>query len=546
VDSKARPGTTFGASVNVASTRFNQYVLNNPTLNYQNQLNSSITYSKTWDGKYNLSMGLNHNQNNETRLVTVNFPSLSFSAPTIYPFQKKEFVGTPAWYEKFGVGITSSIIGGVSFYDSLFNIKRLVDTFQWGMQNSIPLTLALPLKGPIQVTPGISFSNRIYSRKMFLKYDPVANKVDTVAFRKGIYSAEDMSFSLSLSTAIFGTFQNFSKKSSLMGIRHVIRPTLSLSYRPDLSGAYYYNLTTPYDSGDVHKVTYNRRVSYFDGSNYGPFGEGVFGGISFGLDNHFEIKVRSKTDTSSAGIKKVSIIDGLGFNGSYNYLADSFKLSPISIYFRSTLFGKINITAGTTLDPYVSDTAGRDRNVYAWTQGGLRLGRLTSSNLAISTSFKSKPKDQKKEDEKQKEQQDQTPMTPEEQQAQLNYIRNNPAEFADFNIPWSLNLGFALSITNSPRSSYVGYSTNVSSNISFSGDFNLTEKWKFGMQGFYDVKASRINQLSVSINRDLHCWQMSINVSPVGINHYYNFTISPKSGILQDLKINRSRYFYQQ
>jgi LPS-assembly protein len=546
VDSKARPGTNFSANVNVASTKFNQYVLNNPTLNYQNQMSSSITYSKTWDGKYNLSMGLNHNQNNETGLVAVNFPNLSFSAPTLYPFQKKEFVGTPKWYEKFGIGVTSTISGGASFYDSLFSFKNIADTFQYGMQNSIPISLALPLKGAIQIAPGVSLSNRLYSRKMFLQYDPVANKVDTVSFQKGVWSAEDMSFSLSLSTAIFGTFQNFSKKSSLMGIRHVIRPTLSLSYKPDLSGAYYYNLTTPYDSGDVTKTTYNRRVSYFDGSTYGAFGEGVFGGISFGLDNHFEIKVRSKTDTSSDGIKKITIIDGFGFNGSYNYLADSFKLSPISFYFRSTLFQKINITAGSTLDPYVSDTAGRDRNIYAWTQGGFKLGRLTSSNLAISTSFKSKPKDQKKEDDKEKEQQDQIPMTPEEEQAQLTYIRNNPAEFADFNIPWSLNLAFALSISSVPRVTYVGFTTLVSSNINFSGDFNLTEKWKFGMQGFYDLRASRIQSLSMSINRDLHCWQMSINVTPVGINHYYNFTISPKSGILQDLKVNRSRYFYQQ
>ncbi len=546
VDSKARPGTNFSANVNVASTKFNQYVLNNPTLNYQNQLSSSITYSKTWDGKYNLSMGLNHNQNNESRLVTVNFPNLSFSAPTLYPLQKKDFVGTPKWYEKFGIGLTSTISGGASFYDSLFSFKNVLDTFQYGMQNSIPISMTLPLKGAIQVTPGVSFSNRLYSRKMFLKYDSVANKVDTVSFQKGIWSAEDMAFSLSVSTAIFGTFQNFSKKSSLMGIRHVIRPTISFSYKPDLSGSYYYNLTTPYDSGDVTKTRYNRRVSYFDGSTYGPFGEGVFGGISFGLDNHFEIKTRSKTDTSSDGVKKITIIDGFGFNGSYNYLADSFKLSPISFYFRSTLFQKINITAGSTLDPYLSDTAGRDRNIYAWSQGGFKLGRLTSSNLAISTSFKSKPKDQKKEDEKERDQQDQIPMTPEEQQAQLAYIKNNPAEFADFNIPWSLNLSYALSISSVPRVSYVGFTTLVSSSLNFSGDFNLTEKWKFGMQGFYDLKAARIQSLSLNINRNLHCWAMTITVTPVGINHYYSFTISPKSGILQDLKVNRSRYFYNE
>ncbi|MDP4151627.1 MAG: putative LPS assembly protein LptD [Bacteroidota bacterium] len=548
VDSKARPGTNFSANVNIASTKFNQYVLNNPTLNYQNQLSSSITYSKTWDGKYNLSVSANHNQNNLTRLVNFSFPNLSFSAPTVYPFQKKEFVGEQKWYEKLGVGLSTSISGGESFYDSLFNFKHLLDTFQWGANNSIPISVTLPLKGPIQVSPGISLSNRVYSRKLFRQYDPATNKVDTVRIVKGIYTAEDMAFSLSLSSAIFGTFQNFGKNSTLRGIRHVIRPTLSISYKPDLSGSYYYNLTTPWGATDsATKTTHTQRVSYFDGSTYGPFGEGVFGGVSFGLDNHFEIKVHSKKDTTDGGIKKLPIIDGVGFQGSYNYLADSFKLSPISFYLRSTLFEKINITGSASLDPYISDTAGFDRNIYAWQQGkGFSLGRITSGNVAVSTSFKSKAKDAKKEQERLKQQQDQIPMTVEEQQAQLNYIRSNPAEFTDFNIPWTLNLSFALNFTNTRRPDFSGFQTNVTSSFNWSGDFNLTEKWKVGMQGYYDLHLQQIQSLSLAITRDMHCWQMSINVTPVGLNHFFNFTINPKAGILQDLKINRTRYFYNQ
>ena len=112
--------------------------------------------------------------------------------------------------------------------------------------------------------------------------------------------------------------------------------------------------------------------------------------------------------------------------------------------------------------------------------------------------------------------------------------------------PWSLNLSYALNIASTPRPSYVGFMTTVTSNLNFSGDFNLTEKWKFGMQGYYDLSAMRLNSLSLNINRNLHCWAMTISVTPVGINHYYSFTISPVSGILQDLKVNRSRYFYNE
>ena len=543
VDSKARPGTNFSANVNVASTKFNQYVLNNPTINYQNQLSSSITYSKTWNQKYNLTISANHDQNNQTRLVNLSLPNITFSAPTLYPLQSKDFVGTPKWYEKLGVGLNSTVSGGLSFYDSLFSFKRLVDTFQWGAQHSIPITLALPIKGPVQITPGISLQNRMYSRKLYRVWDSVNDKVDTTMIQKGIYSANDMAFSLSLSTAIFGTFQGFSKNSSLMGIRHVIRPTLSISYKPDLSGPYYYNLRT--DSTQNYR---NQRVSYFDGTTYGPFGEGRFGGISFGLDNHIEIKVHSKKDTSDAGIKKIPIIDGFGFNGSYNYLADSFKLSPISFYFRSTLFQKINITGGATMDPYIADSMGFDKNIYAWQNGKFSPGRITSGNLAISTSFKSKPKDDKKAQAQaaQQNQGDQIPMTMEEQQAQLNYIRANPAEFADFNIPWSLNLAYALNFSSTEKADYSGFASLITSSLNFSGDFNLTDKWKMGMSGYYDVNHKQINSLTMSISRDMHCWQMSINVTPVGINHYFNVTLSPKAGLLRDLRVNRTRYFYNE
>ncbi|HTR30227.1 MAG TPA: putative LPS assembly protein LptD [Puia sp.] len=546
MDQKARPGTNFSANVNVASTKFAASQLNNPTAAYNNQLSSSITYSHTFAQKYNLTMSANHNQNNETRLINVSLPNLSFTAPVTYPLQAKTFVGTPKWYEKLGIGLTTTVAGNASFYDSLFTLKRAIDTFQWGAQNAIPITLALPIKGPVTVTPGVSLSERVYSRKMFRHYDAGRNKVDTDAIAKGIFQEESMSYSLSLASAIFGTFQGFGRNSTLMGIRHVIRPTIALTYTPNFAGKDWYTIRTPYDTGDVTKFTPTRRVSYYDGTVYGPFSEGTFGGISFGLDNHFEIKTRSKTDTSSAGIKKTTIIDGVGFTGSYNYLADSFKLSNISLYFRSTLFKNINITGGATIDPYQHNAHGTDVDKYAWEGKSFSVGRITTGNLAISTSFKSAPIDQKLEDQKKAAQgSDQLPMTIEEQQAQLNYIRQNPGQFADFNIQWSLNLSFALNFTNQLQTNY-SYKTTITSSINWSGDFNLTSNWKVGLTGFYDVKAGDMQSLTASISRNLHCWQMSINVTPVGYTHFFSFTISPKSGILQDLKINRTKYFYNE
>jgi LPS-assembly protein len=134
------------------------------------------------------------------------------------------------------------------------------------------------------------------------------------------------------------------------------------------------------------------------------------------------------------------------------------------------------------------------------------------------------------------------PMTVEEQQAQLDYIRQNPAEFVDFNVSWSVNISFAFNYSNSFV--YNKYVTQINSSLIFSGDFNLTEKWKAGFNCYYDVKNLQLNTLTTFLSRDMHCWQLSINVTPVGPWRSFNITINPKSNILRDLKINRTRTFY--
>ncbi len=535
-DGKARPGTSFSASVNAGSTKYNRYVANNAVRNFTNQLNSSITYSKTWDN-YNLTLSANHQQNNNTRLVTLNLPSVGFTVNTFYPFQKKEIVGEPKWYEKLGIGLNSTLLGDASFYDSLFSFRQLIDTFTWGAQHNIPIQLSLPPLGAIQIGPSISFQERWYARKFTRTWNDAKRKVDTT-IDKGFYAAHDLAFGIGLSTAIFGTFESSNKNKRVQAIRHVIRPTLSINYKPDLAKENYY--TTQIDTfGNKF------RFSYFDGVYPGAFSEGRFGGLSFGIDNTLEMKVRSKKDTTNGGIKKIKIIDGLGFNGSYNFFADSFQLSQFSISARSTLFDKINITAQALLDPYQVDQFGIRKNKYVWQGGKFSPGRFVSGGIAVSTSFQSKPKETPVQTNQiSDEDNGLIPMTLEEQQAELAYVRQNPAEFADFNIPWSLSLSYSLNFNRAFKSDYSGFETTTYSNLNWNGDFNLTPRWKVGMNGYYDFTTSKIQTLTMYLSREMHCWQLSINVTPVGLYRSFNITLNPKSGLLRDLKVNRTRFFY--
>ena len=216
----------------------------------------------------------------------------------------------------------------------------------------------------------------------------------------------------------------------------------------------------------------------------------------------------------------------------------------MSIYARSSLFEKINITANASLDPYKTNPlTGYRINQYAWQGGKFNLGRIVNGNLNISTNLQSKKKDDKKSLES-KISQDEN-LTNDQIQQQLDYVRRNPAEFTDFSIPWTLNLSYSLSFTKLLQRDYT-YKNELTSSVIFNGDFSLTSKWKIGANGYYDLKSMKVQSLTTFITRDLHCWQLAINVTPVGVYKFFNISISPKSGILRDLKINRTRYFYTQ
>ena len=222
------------------------------------------------------------------------------------------------------------------------------------------------------------------------------------------------------------------------------------------------------------------------------------------------------------------------------------KLENFNLYLRSTLFEKINLNVSALLVPYELDKFGRPTKRYAWQGKSFSLGKINYGSISLTTNFQSKKRDETKPDQ-------QTPNNISlatdptllaEQQQLMEYMRRNPAEFVDFNVPWSINLSFSLNFNKQPKPDYSGFESNVTSNISFNNSFSLTPKWNFSTNGYMDIKTRKLETFTMSISRDMHCWQMSINVTPVGIYRYFSFNLNPKAGILQDLKVNRTRTFY--
>jgi hypothetical protein len=348
-----------------------------------------------------------------------------------------------------------------------------------------------------------------------------------------------MSFGVGMTTRIFGMF-TFGKKSRIKAIRHEIRPQVSASYTPNMNGRFYYN--TQVDSfGNFG------RYSVFANNIVAPYGEGRFGGLSFGIDNNLQMKVRDKKDTSGTGVKKVTLIDGFSINSSYNFLADSFQLTAFNIGARTNLFDKINITASAFVDPYVYDNnTGRRTSRLVWKDRAFSLGKLMNASLSISSQFQGGDKSKKKDNSRLNA----LPVNPatglplDETAAEAAYIRSNPSEFADFSIPWSVSFGLSLrynTVYNTVEKKFEG---TINSDINFNGTLNITPKWQMGLTGIYNFTQGNMGVLTFSASREMHCWQMGINVSPIGYSRFFSISISPKSALLRDVRINRTRYFF--
>ncbi len=265
-DGKARPGTNFGANVQFSTATFNRYNVYDASRRLNNNIRSSINYSKSWVGKpYNLTLAANHDQNNETRQYNINFPDGSFNVNTLYPFQRKEMVGNPKWYEKIGISYNGLLRNNIRFVDSTFGTAAMFDNLQAGVQHQIPITLSIPVTRNIIMTPSVNYTEKWYIRQQILEWNPTDQNFDTT-YNKGFFRSSAMSTGASLSTALYGMYGFKSKKSKVQAIRHVMRPNIGFNYSP--------NLTRTGGNGEYDSVIVNNNGDKIGYSKYqgAPFG----------------------------------------------------------------------------------------------------------------------------------------------------------------------------------------------------------------------------------------------------------------------------------
>ncbi|MBR4687660.1 MAG: LPS-assembly protein LptD, partial [Bacteroidales bacterium] len=114
-DSKAHPGTTFSASVNFSSPSNSRYNSRSVDEALQNQVSSSISYSRNWNGKVSLSFNALHNQNSRDSSYSFTLPNVTLSVTRFYPFKQKNRVGKEKSYEKISFAYSTSFQNRLNF-----------------------------------------------------------------------------------------------------------------------------------------------------------------------------------------------------------------------------------------------------------------------------------------------------------------------------------------------------------------------------------------------------------------------------------------------
>ncbi len=540
MDSKASPNQTFSASVNFSTSQYDQ----NNSYSLQNYLTntkqSSISYSRRWENTpFAMSANFRHSQNSRDTTINLTLPQMTFSVNRMYPFKSKNSSGKEKWYEKIGMSYNFDMQNSINTKEYKLFGSNLTKDWQNGIKQSIPISTSFKALKFITVSPSFNYNERWYTQQIRKAFDPVKKMVVTTDTIFGFTRDFDYSVSVGASTKIYGDFMPRNPKSNIVGIRHVMTPSISFSMQPDFSNpgyGMYGNIEYFDDKGRPVSLRY----PYHEGAIYGTAGAGRSGSIGLNLNNTLEMKMLNRSDTTSKEkYKKIKLLDQFSISSSYNLAADSLNLSNINITARTKVAG-IDVNMGAIMDPYAYEN-GHLINVFEFAKTK-KLARLTSANMSFGYSFKSKSK----EEENQKTAAAGTDGKPaeksEDQKIIDNARKNYPdiPEYADFSIPWDFRFDYSLRYSKpNPVAN-----PSVNQTVEFNGNISLTKNWQIGFSSGLDIQKMEVSFTQFNVFRDMHCFQMSLNLVPFGYRQSYSFTIRATAAMLQDLKLSKQESFY--
>lgn len=542
-DSKAHPGTSFSASVNFSSPSNSRYNSHSVSEALQNQISSSISYSKNWNGKFNLSVNALHSQNSRDSSYTFTLPNVTFSVSTFYPFKIKNRVGKERFYEKFALGYNTSIQNKINFKASEFGEPGFIDKFQNGVAHNFSIKLPdFTLFKYLNVAPNVSYGMNWFFRKSEAYFDPETNSVKTEMGKQfGTFGAtHNYSGSLSMSTRIYGMY-NFGKYHKIQALRHVVSPSVSMSFSPEKGKAF--NGWRTFNYVDTLGVQKSYDYNIYQGQINSAPGKGKSATMSISLGNNLEAKVRDMKDTTGTGSKKVKILDQFNFSTGYNFLADSLKMNNVGLSMSTSIFGKLGINGNMNFDPYAINERGQRVNKYNLLETGVPL-RLTNVSTSVSYSLSGKGTVKGNDGSKSSGGDAGGSGNPADYYRRIyyhpltgEYIPGGWLYYTNPNVPWSLNFNYSFSMSRSYSyaNNQLSKKDNYTQTLGVQGNIQLTPKMSVQAQSGWDFTAMKMTTTQFSFRYDLHCFNISVSWVPSGMYQSYSFLISANAAALADL-----------
>jgi lipopolysaccharide assembly outer membrane protein LptD (OstA) len=586
-DAKANPFRTFSASVDYSTSSYDRKQLNSlyTSAATQNNKGSSINLTQRFPNKpFSISATMNINQRSQDSTVSVTLPDLSLTLSRIYPLKRKNAIGKERFYEKISMSYTGYLRNNISTKEDKLFKSSLIKDWKNGMQHTIPISATYTFLDVINVSPSFNYVERWYTNRIDQDYDPTLRRVVPSDTTYGFYRVYNYSASVSASTTLYGMFVPIKPLRKLITkIRHRMDPSISYSFTPDFGdpkyGFYkYYNYTdgTQVLPGEEPTVV-SGYYSPFQNGIFGVPGRGKSGSISFSLDNNLEAKIPDADEPS--GERKISLIDKLAGSMSYNLAADSFQWSDLSSSIRLKLTKSYTLNLSATFDTYTygyNETTKQVRRVNKprWEVPGKGFGRLRSTGTSFSYTFNNdtfkklfgggdegakKKRSRTDEDEEDYDPNDTEGYEDEEVNpvqrpdessggGLMGKKKKTEGEYDEdgyYNatVPWNVSFSYSLSVgygTFNPDK--LEYDYKLTNSLSFNGSLQPTKNWRLSFNATYDFDAKKVSYLTCNVSRQMHCFQMSASIIPIGPLKSYSFSISANSSMLKDLKYDQSSH----
>lgn len=565
-DPKANPFSSLAASVNFASSKYERNNLTsmyNPQSLTQSTRTSSVSWSTTFSSiGLSLSSSANLSQNMRDSSIAMTLPDLNINISRFYPFRRKHQVGDEKWYEKISMSYTGQLSNSINTKEDKLMHSNLIKDWKNGMQHNIPISGNFTLFNYINISPSFNFTDRMYSSKVTRSWDQ-ATQEEVRDTTYGFHNVYNWNLSLSANTKLY-LFAIPNRKifgDKIQAIRNVITPQISFSYAPDFGASrygYYQTYQKTDADGNVSLVEY----SPYSDQLYSVPGKGKTGSISMDLSNNLEMKIKS--DEDSTGYKKISLIDELGASMSYNMAASYHKWSDLSMRLRLKWWKNYTFNMNAVFATYAWDLDENGKpyvgNHTEWGRG--RFGRFQGMSQNISYTLtpekiaklfgggSDEDKDIKNKDNNDDSDEGIDTDINSNVDAEMIKAQNGAKKksgggkastdddgYMRFSMPWSITFGYGITMRENTSGKFnyksMRYPYSFSQTLNMSGNLRISDGWNISFSSGYDFDNHKMSMTTASLQRDLHCFNMSCSVVLAPYTSY-NFTFRCNASTLTD------------